>query len=111
MAVTGKSSADRTARWEVLLTNLKPSLPDMPHVAEDVKTLEGHLEQARAMESQQEDLRSQARRITAELQKLLSEGDKVRSRLGANLKGKFGFTDKTLGKFGFKARSTVARKR
>jgi hypothetical protein len=96
MAVKGRSSAERTTRWDVLVTNLKPSLPDMPHVVEDAKKLEDMLTQARALETEQENLRSQARKANAQLKQMLSEGDKIRSRLGSNLKGKLGFTDESL---------------
>jgi hypothetical protein len=102
MAVRGKSSADRTTRWDVLVTNLKPSVADMPHVADDLKSLEALLAEARGLETQQEDQRSQARKSNGQLQKVLREGDRIRARLGAVLKGKFGFTDEALVKYGFK---------
>jgi hypothetical protein len=102
MAVRGQSSADRTTRWDVLVTNLKPSLPEMPHVADDLKTLEELLAQARALETQQENLRSQARKSNDQLTKILIAGDKIRSRLGSTLKGKLGFTDQALVKYGLK---------
>src|SRR6476660_3438291 len=111
MAVTGNSSAERTTRWDVLVTNLKPSLPEMPHVADDVKKLEEMLAEARVLETQQEDLRSQARKASGQLKQLLRTGDKLRTRLGSNLKGKFGFSDETLVKYGFKPRSAVVRRR
>ena len=110
MAVRGQSSADRTTRWDVLVTNLKPGLQEMPHVTDDLKALEVLLPQARALETQQEDLRSQARAANDQLKKMLREGDKIRARLGSTLKGKFGFTDAALGKYGFKPIAT-ARKR
>ena len=106
-----KSSAERTTRWDVLVSNLKPNLPDMPHVADDTKKLDDMLTQARALETQQENLRSQARKASAELKQVLREGDKLRSHLGSNLKGKFGFTDETLVKYGFRPRSTAVRRR
>src|SRR5436305_13160392 len=111
MAIRGNSSSERTTRWDVLLTNVKPSLSDMPHVADDFKVLEALLLQARALETQREDLRSQARSASGQLVKALTEGDKVRARMGSTLKGKFGFTDATLVKYGFKPISTVRRRK
>jgi hypothetical protein len=111
MAVRGNSGADRTSRWEVLLTNLKPSLQEMPHVADDLKALEELLPQARVLETQQADLRSQARTARSQLQEMLRKGDKIRSRLGATLKGKFGFSDEALVKYGFKPRPTARRRK
>jgi hypothetical protein len=103
MAVKGSSAAARTTRWDVLVTNLTPSIPDMPQIAADVATLGTMTAQARAMASRQADLRSQLSKNNADLKELLNEGDKVRGRLGATLKGKFGFTDATLAKYGMKA--------
>jgi hypothetical protein len=111
MAVSGKSSAERTTRWDVLVTNLKPELPGMPHVADDLKKLEEMLGQARSLETQQEDLRGQARMANDQLKQLLKDGDKLRARLGSNLKGKFGFSDQTLVKYGFRPRPTTVRRR
>jgi len=110
MPVKGNSSAERTTRWDVLLTNLKSSLPDMPHLADDFKALETLLPQARVLETRREDLRSQARVASDQLKKFLSEGDKIRARMGSTLKGKFGFTDATLGKYGFKPVAIRKRK-
>ncbi|HEY0783708.1 MAG TPA: hypothetical protein VGE98_14715 [Thermoanaerobaculia bacterium] len=102
--------SERITRWDTLVTNLKTGINDLPHLADDLKALDGLLAQARALESQQEDLRSQARKATATLRDLGKQGDTVRARLGANLRGKFGFTDETLIKFGFKPRPIVRRK-
>src|SRR5437016_11528346 len=110
MAVKGKSSSERTTRWDVLLTNVKSSLPDMPHIADDFKALEALLLQARALETQREDLRSQASVASSQLVKALVEGDKIRARMGSNLKGKLGFTDAILGKYGFKPVAIRKRK-
>src|SRR3954470_10895901 len=111
MAIRGNSSSERTTRWDVLLTNLKPSLADMPHIADDFKALEALLLQARALETLREDLRSQASAASRQLVKALTEGDKVRARMGSTLKGKFGFTDATLGKYGFKPISPIRRRK
>jgi hypothetical protein len=110
MAVKGSSAADRTTRWDVMVTNLTPSLPEMPNVVDDVTSLAGHLARARSLVTQQEDLRSQARKLSAELKLVLVEGDAVRSRLGATLKGKFGFTDATVVKYGYKPIPKSGRK-
>ena len=111
MAVTGNSSSERTTRWDVLVTNLKPELSGMPHVADDLKKLEDMLTEARTLETQREDLRSQAQKATGQLKQVLRDGDKLRTRLGSNLKGKLGFSDETLVKYGFRPRSTTVRRR
>jgi hypothetical protein len=111
MALKGRSSADRTARWEVLITNLSPEVSQMPHVADDLKALLEMLPKARILETQQEDLRSQARVASDQLKKMLTEGDHLRARLGSALKAKFGFTDATLAKYGFRPRTRSGKRK
>ena len=105
MAIKGHSSGQRTGRWEVLLTNLRPSLPDMPHLQDDFKALDALLPQARTLQTQREDLRSQASALAQSHEKVLKEGDQIRARMASALKAKFGFTDATLGKYGICRRS------
>lgn len=109
MALKGHSSADRTARWDLLVTNLTPEVPQMPHVADDLKTLGQTLAEARTLQTQQEDLRSQARAAAEQLKQKLRTGDKIRARLGSTLRGKLGFNDVTLAKYGFKPAPVVRR--
>src|SRR5436305_802884 len=111
MAVKGRSSADRITRWELLITNLTPDVPQMPHVADELKALEEMLPKARILETQQENLRSQARTISDELKKMLRDGDHLRARLGSALKGKLGFSVATLAKYGFKPAPTVRKRK
>ena len=111
MAVKGRSSADRITRWEVLINNLSPEVAQMPHVADDLKALQEMLPKARILETQQEDQRSQARVTGDQLKKMLTEGDHLRARLGSALKAKFGFTDATLAKYGFRPRSRSAKRK
>jgi hypothetical protein len=111
MAARGDSYAEKFSRWEVLITNTKPGLAETPHMVDDLAELERLLGQVRALESQQEDLRSQARAITAQIRELAQTGEKVRARMGANLHGKYGFTSETLVKYGFKPRPVNRRRK
>ena len=111
MAARGQSLAEKFSRWEVLITNTKPGVTEMPHMGGDLAELEQLLGQVRALESQQEDLRSQARAITARIRELARTGEKVRARMRANLNGKYGFTSETLVKYGFRPRPINRRGR
>jgi hypothetical protein len=111
MAATGQSKAEKFSRWEVLVTNTKPSLPEMPHMAEDLAALELKLGEVRTLESRQEDLRSQARDLVARIRVAAQDGEKIRARLGANLRGKFGFESDVLVKYGFRPRQPIVRRR
>ena len=109
MDVKGNSSADRITRWELLINNLKPDVPQMSHLEEEFKALEGILPEARALATQQEDLRSQARDLGDRLKKMLRDGDHLRSRMGSVLKGKLGFSAAALAKYGFSPKPLVRR--
>jgi hypothetical protein len=100
MAAKGRSLAERFARWQVLVNNLKDS-EGFAHVTEELADLERLLGEVRTLENQKDDLRSQVRGINARLRSLAREGDGLRSRLGANIHGKFGSTSETLIRFGF----------
>jgi hypothetical protein len=111
MAAKGQSYAEKFSRWEVLITNGKPALPDMPHLTDDVTALDQKLGQVRNLQSRLEDLRSQARAIRQEIQVAARDGEKVRTRVGASLKGKYGFENEALVKYGFKPRPQLVRRR
>jgi hypothetical protein len=110
MAAKGQSYAEKHSRWQVLITNAKPGVPDMPYIETDVTALEQKLGDVRALESKQEDLRSQVRDLVKQIQTATREGEKIRNRLGATLKGKYGFQSDTLVKYGFKPRPQNIRR-
>ncbi|HEX9945259.1 MAG TPA: hypothetical protein VGG03_24885 [Thermoanaerobaculia bacterium] len=110
MAAKGQSLAEKFSRWGVAIGNLKEHLGEMPHIAADLEEMERKLNEARVLESRQEDLRGQAREISAQLQKLAKEGEKLRSRLRSHLHAKFGSTSETLLKFGFRPRRIPRRR-
>jgi Tfp pilus assembly protein FimV len=111
MAAKGQSYAEKFSRWEVLITNAKPALPEMAHLGDDVVALEQKLAEVRNLESRQEDLRSQARAMRQQIATVSREGEKIRGRLGASLKGKYGFGSEALVKYGFRPRPQIVRKK
>jgi hypothetical protein len=111
MAAKGQSYAEKFSRWEVLVTNGKPSMTDMPQMTEDLTALEKMLGEVRTLESRQEDLRSQSRDLTKQIKVAAQEGEKIRSRLGSTLKGRFGSESEALVKYGFKPRQLARRKK
>jgi hypothetical protein len=111
MDVKGHSAADRITRWELLINNLRPEVPQMPHLADEFKALEEILPDARILATQQEDLRSQARDIGDRLKKMLRDGDHLRTRMGSVLKGKLGFSAAALAKYGFNPAPLVRRRK
>lgn len=111
MAAKGQSKAEKFSRWEILLTNHKPEDEEALHAKADLTELGTKLTEVRGLESRQEDLRSQARELVSRIQVVAKEGEKIRGRLGAHLKGKYGFESEVLVKYGFRPRPTVIRRR
>ena len=109
MAITGHSYTERVTRWQVLVENLK-GVEGLEHIAADLRQLEERLAEARGLENKMEDLRAEFRTLTARAPKLVTEGDTLRSRIGAGLHSKYGFTSETLFKFGFKPRRPPRRR-
>ena len=109
MAITGHSFTERVTRWQVLAENLKGA-EGLDHIAADLQLLEERLAEARGLENKMEDLRSQFRTLTARARKLVTEGDTLRSRIGASLQSKHGFTSETLLKYGIKPRRVPRRR-
>jgi hypothetical protein len=109
MAARGQTLAERFARWQVLVGNLKEE-DGLPHVAEEQQRLEALLTEARALENRKDEMRSEVRTINARLRALSRQGDELRSRVGFNLKGKFGVTSETLIRFGFEPKRIPRRR-
>ncbi len=109
MAIKGNSLSEKFSRWQVLVNNLKESvaLPNLDHA---IAELEGMLSQARALQDRYEDLRTQAREVRAALAQLGRRGDKARGRLGAHLRGTFGYTSESLHRYGFKPNAVTRRR-
>ena len=110
MAAKGQSSAEKFSRWGITASNLREHLEEMPHVAADLAEMDRLIAEARGLESQQEAIRGQAREVTAQLNELAKNGEKLRSRLRSHLQARFGPTSESLLKFGFRPRRTPRRK-
>ena len=101
MAINGNSLSERVTRWQVVVENLREG-EGFNHIAADLQRLEERIAEARTVQNQLEDLRSQFRAQTARVRKLAIEGDSLRARIGASLRSKHGFTSEALIKYGFK---------
>jgi hypothetical protein len=111
VAAKGQSYAEKFSRWEVLVTNGKPGVADMPQMGADLTALEQMLGEVRSLESRKEDLRSQAQDLAKQIKAATQEGEKIRGRLGSTLKGRFGSESDALVKYGFKPRQLARRKK
>ena len=101
----------RTRSWELLNESLKPHLEEMTHLQPLVTELQGLLETGRALDQEQEDLRSKLRDLVHRRQQVERQGEAVRRRVEAHLRGTYGYTAEQLIKFGVKPRPRVIRRK
>jgi hypothetical protein len=97
--------------WKLLLENIKPHLAEMPQVQPLHTELQGILDQASALDNEQEETRSKLRDIVRRRQELERTGEIVRRRMEAHLRGTYGYTNEQLIKFGIKPRPRVIRRK
>ena len=103
--------AQKTTEWELLSTNLEPHLAEMPHLQEIVTALKTLIDEAKGLDKEQELARGQLQDVIHRRQEVEKQGEALRSRAAAHLKGSFGFTSDELVKFGVRPRPTGPRKR
>jgi len=109
MAIQGKALDDRVGRWRILIGNVQEELESAPHLTADVQELEQIDDQVRALRVELASLQAQLHVATRTLRLLAERGDRVRSRLGASLRGLYGFTSERLIGFGLKPRPRSRR--
>jgi hypothetical protein len=111
MAVTGFSLSERFSRWQVLANNLKESQRAAPAISEELTEIDALLAEARTLQDRQAQFRSQAQEITKRLRVIAAQGDRIRSRMGAILQGKLGFTNEELIRYGFRPKKLPPKRR
>lgn len=95
---------------ELLSSNLKPHLTEMPLLQEESDALDTLIAQAKALGNEQEVLTGRLREITRLRREAQLESQDMRSRLAALLRGKLGFTNEGLIGFGVPPRKRVRKK-
>jgi hypothetical protein len=105
------SMTDFYMKWDKLATNLRPYLTDMPHTAEDHAELEAVLAKIRTSFAEQEVHTRRIAQLVAGRKAEMQAAQDLRSRLAANLQGRFGPTSERLLEFGIKPRRRRNRTR
>ena len=101
----------KITNWDLLNTNLKPYLEEMPHLRTIQTELETVIADGRVLDSEQEVARGQLRELTRRRQEVEKRGESLRRRVAAHLRGTFGFTSEQLIKFGVNPRPSRTRVR
>ncbi len=106
-----KVSSTRVRSWDLLNESLKPLLAEMPHIQPLQVELQGVLEGVRSLDNEQEDARSRLRDLVRRRRDAERQGEVVRRRVEAHLRGTFGYTSEELIRFGIKPRPRVIRRK
>jgi hypothetical protein len=109
MIQQGKALDDRVGRWRILLGNVQEILDSVPYIVDDVDELQQIDNQVRDLRVEIASLQARLQGATRTLRLLADRGDRVRARLGASLRGRYGFTSESLLRFGLKPRPRSRR--
>jgi hypothetical protein len=104
MASNDRSLSGRIARWRNLFTNAQELLPEVPHLEGDLQELRGIEDEVSALRAERMIQEAKLREITLKIRKLAKKGDSIRARIGAGLKGRYGFDSFLLIQCGFTPR-------
>lgn len=95
---------------ELLSSNLKPHLQEMPLLQEESDALDALIVRAKSLGNEQKVLTGRLREITRLRQEAQRESNDMRSRVAALLRGKLGFQSETLIGFGVPPRKRSRKK-
>jgi hypothetical protein len=95
---------------ELLNSNLKTHLADMPHLQEESAGLDALVTQAKSLDNEQQLLRGRLSEITRLRREAELQGRDLRSRVVAQLQGKLGFKNENLLGFGIPPRKRGRKK-
>jgi hypothetical protein len=111
MAKIRRSMGERTRRWKKVTEHSALLIADMPELAEAVGELREVAAEILDLEFQQTHHLTAARTLTAKINALAKRADHLRGRLGASLRGKHGFDNPVLSRYGFRPREWVKKDR
>jgi hypothetical protein len=109
--MAGKVFAKTVTDCELLKGALEPLLGEFPHLNAENAELETFLSEVKSLKQRQEDLTAQLRQIIRLRQEAELRGQDLRGRVAAQLRGKLGFKNETLLKFGIPPRRKAERRK
>jgi hypothetical protein len=95
---------------ELLKSAVEAELPTLPHLTEEHSALEAFLAEARALLARQESLRGEKQDVTRLRQAAEAKGQDLYNRAAAVLRGKMGFQNQQLLRFGVNPRKARTRR-
>jgi hypothetical protein len=106
----GITFAKTVATCELLKSALEPLLEQMPHLAAEHTELEAFLDEVKTLNVRQNDLTGALRQVVQRRREAELRGQDLRSRVAAQIRGKLGFKNGELLKFGITPRRKPRRK-
>ena len=104
------SLREKLIAWEVMSSNLKAQLADIPQMSDDQAALERLVAQGQELENQQGTKLADLRELNLRRRDLEKNGDALRERMAAGLRHKLGVDNKRLLEFGVKPKPEQRRK-
>lgn len=101
----------RIRSWEFLDESLQPHITEMAFLQPLQAEIKEVIGQAKVLHNEQESLKSQLRDTTQRRRELERQGEILRRRVEAHLRGSFGHTSEKLIGFGVKPRPRVIRRK
>jgi len=95
----GRALGDFTRRWDIMLTALKDILAQMPQFQTYHDQLEQMLEDLESKDTEQEMLKGQLKTLTAEIEKIMADGEKMYSTIKKMLELEYGTGAPEIAKF------------
>lgn len=106
----GITFAKLVTNCEFLKSAVEAELPTLPHLAEEHTALEAFLAEAKSLLARQERLRGEKQDVTRLRQAAEANGQELFNRTSAILRGKMGFKNQQLLRFGVAPRKTRTRR-
>ncbi|HSF38488.1 MAG TPA: hypothetical protein VLT87_01770 [Thermoanaerobaculia bacterium] len=100
-----------TGEWDNLAVTVEANAAELAYLAETRTQLLVTLDAARAASVRQATLQAQYQQATRDLEKLLSEGGDLATRIRSGLRMQYGFKAEKLTEFGMKPRRKRSRPR
>ena len=97
-----RSLAERRSRWTVVVRNSHLILEDMPHMQPQIDELGALEKEVAALSAKQARYTARLREVTLKLRVLAKQADNLRGRIGASIRGQYGFSHSRLTRLGFK---------
>ena len=95
-----KVFARKITEWELLSANIKPHLAEMPFLQGLVDEFDALIARAKVLDREQELARGRLQDVVHQRQEVENQGERLRARASALLKGSFGFGSDDLVQFG-----------